>query len=374
MTSPIHEIHKSLGACFCEIKGWEMPGHYSNPIEEHLNVRRCAGISDLSHRSKVILSGKDRTPFLQKILSQDINSLTPSSGAYSTLLDVKGRMLAYMKIYCDEDSFFIDLEPGLSEIFVQALKHYQFREDVVMEDVTERYGLITVQGPQSRQLLSSVANMDIKDMPECSHINLPINNINTKAVRTSYTGEEGYDIYALRDEIHTVWDALIRGTSRISPGNTGSAPLFGPIFGIEALETLRIEAGTPVYFSDMDEHTIPVESNLDKAISYTKGCYIGQETISRIKFRGHVNRTLTGFYIDGDIVPVKGDKIIKIIHDIEQNVGVITSACHSPTLNKIIAMGYIRIECNEPGETIYIERDPQRFTAVVTKLPFYTRD
>ncbi|HAS17767.1 MAG TPA: hypothetical protein DCR39_07780, partial [Nitrospiraceae bacterium] len=271
MTSPIHEIHKSLGACFCEIKGWEMPGHYSNPIEEHLNVRRCAGISDLSHRSKVILSGKDRTPFLQKILSQDINSLTPSSGAYSTLLDVKGRMLAYMKIYCDEDSFFIDLEPGLSEIFVQALKHYQFREDVVMEDVTERYGLITVQGPQSRQLLSSVANMDIKDMPECSHINLPINNINTKAVRTSYTGEEGYDIYALRDEIHTVWDALI-----------------GPIFGIEALETLRIEAGTPVYFSDMDEHTIPVESNLDKAISYTKGCYIGQETISRIKFRGHV--------------------------------------------------------------------------------------
>ena len=357
MTSPIHEIHKSLGACFCEIKGWEMPGHYSNPIEEHLNVRRCAGISDLSHRSKVILSGKDRTPFLQKILSQDINSLTPSSGAYSTLLDVKGRMLAYMKIYCDEDSFFIDLEPGLSEIFVQALKHYQFREDVVMEDVTERYGLITVQGPQSRQLLSSVANMDIKDMPECSHINLPINNINTKAVRTSYTGEEGYDIYALRDEIHTVWDALI-----------------GPIFGIEALETLRIEAGTPVYFSDMDEHTIPVESNLDKAISYTKGCYIGQETISRIKFRGHVNRTLTGFYINGDIVPVKGDKIIKIIHDIEQNVGVVTSACHSPTLNKIIAMGYIRIECSEQGETVHIESGSQRLPAVVTKLPFYTRD
>ena len=107
-TTPLHEVHRSLGAKFVETHGWEMPAHYGDPVSEHLAVRKGAGIMDASHRGKVRISGRDRTLFLQKILSQDINRLTPGSGAYSTLLDVKGRMLAYMRIYCDEESFLID--------------------------------------------------------------------------------------------------------------------------------------------------------------------------------------------------------------------------------------------------------------------------
>ena len=121
----------------------------------------------------------------------------------------------------------------------------------------------------------------------------------------------------------------------------------------------------------MDEDTIPIEANLDNAISYDKGCYIGQETISRIKFRGHVNRTFTGFAIsDKEVIPVKGDKVYKVIHDIEHPIGVITSGCLSPTLNRPIALGYIRIEHSEPGEIVFIERGDQRLTAIVTRLPF----
>lgn len=374
--SPINEIHKSLGAKFAELHGWEMPAHYGDPVAEHLTVRRGVGIADISHRGKVWISGKDRAMFLQKILSQDINKLTPNGGAYSTLLDVKGRMLAYMRIYCDEDSFLIDTEPGLSEKIVQILIHYLFREDVRIEDVTERYSLLTVQGPSARDLLSRLTGTEIKDMPECSHFNLHINGISCKVVRTSYIGEEGYDIYILRDEAAAVWGAT-RDTSRILKQNTGSvfAALnagAAPIpFGLDALETLRLEAGTPIYSVDMDEHTIPIEANLDRAISYEKGCYIGQETIARIKFRGHVNRTLTGFCINEDIVPEKGDKICKVIHDIEHDIGVITSSCFSPILKRPIALGYIRIEYNEPGEVVYIDRGTQRLTAIVTQPPFY---
>ncbi len=360
-TSLLYDIHKSLGAKFSEISGWEMPAHYGDPAAEHLHVRKGVGMMDLSHRGKVRISGKDRTLFLQKILSQDIHKLTPAAGAYSALLNVKGKMLAYMRLYCNEDSFLIDAEPGFAEKIVQALTHYLFREDVAIENATEKYGLLTLQGPLSGQVLSKVTATEMRDMPECSHRNLPINSVNCKVIRTSYTGEEGYDIYVLWDELPAVWKRFIEAGKEY-----GIMP-----FGLDGLETLRIEAGTPLYAIDMDEHTIPMEANLDKAVSYDKGCYIGQETIARIKFRGHVNKTLTGFYIPEGVIPDRGDKIYKVVHDIENHVGIITSSCLSPTLNKAIALGTIRIEYSAPGEVVYIERDDQRLTAIVTKLPFY---
>ncbi|HKZ71729.1 MAG TPA: aminomethyltransferase family protein, partial [Nitrospirota bacterium] len=290
-TTPLYEVHRSLGAKFVEAHGWEMPAHYGDPVSEHLTVRKGAGIMDASHRGKVRISGRDRTAYLQKILSQDVNKLTPGSGAYSTLLDVKGRMLAYMRIYCDEESFLIDTEPGLNETIVQTLNHYLFREDVAIEDVTLKYGLVTIQGPRSRELLSRVTGIEISDMAECAHLNPVINDIHCKVVRTTYTGEEGYDIYAPWDDLHPLWlHTLWRWLTK---ENENNPPI--TLFGLDALETLRIEAGTPLYSVDMDEDTIPIEANLDHAISYDKGCYIGQETISRIKFRGHVNRTFTGF-------------------------------------------------------------------------------
>lgn len=362
-TSPLHEIHKSLSATFNEAHGWEMPSHYGNAVAEHLNVRKGTGIVDLSHRGKLRISGKDRVTFLQRILSQDINKIRPSTGAYSTLLDVKGRMLACMCLLADEGSFLIDLEPGLAEKVSQILNRYLFREDVNIEDVSEKYGLLSIQGPQSKQVMIKVSQTETGDMPECSHIDITINAIRCKAVKTSYSGEEGYNVYAPYDEMSTVWSSIL---------SAGTGLLITP-FGLDALETLRIEAGIPLYFTDMDEHTLPVEANLDKAISYDKGCYIGQETIARIKFRGHVNKTLTGFLVNGDVIPQKGDRVIGIIDDTEDEIGIITSGCLSPTFNRPIAMGYIRIAHNKPDEPVFIERDLKKISATVTNLPFYQR-
>ncbi len=362
-TSALYEIHKSLGATFAETHGWEMPAQFGDTVTEHLNVRKGSGIIDLSHRGKLRISGKDRATFLQKILSQDINKIKPLTGAYSTLLDVKGKMLAYMCIYCDDDSFFIDLEPGLAEKALQIFNRFLFREDVTIEDVTEKYGLLSIQGPLSKQVLDKVFQTEISDMPECAHITLNINAVSCKIVRTSYTGEEGYNIYVPWEDMPTVWNFIFEAglEHQITP------------FGLEAFETLRIEAGIPLYSADMDEHTIPVEANLDKAISYDKGCYIGQETIARIKFRGHVNKTLTGFLLKEDIVPKKGDRVIGIIDNTEHEIGIITSSCFSPTFNRPIAMGYIRIAHNKPGEPVFIEMDSKRLSATVTNLPFYQR-
>ena len=355
--SPLYEIHKSIGAKFTEIHGWEIPAHYGDPVAEHVPVRSNAGIMDMSHRGKIRVSGKDRTKFLQNILSQDINKLTPGTGGHATLLNTKGHMLAYMRIYSDEDSFLIDTEPGETDKLIQILNRYLFREDVKIEDATLKYGLLTVQGPNSREIICRISGTDIKEMEECSHVNLTINNINCRIARTTYTGEEGYSIYAPWDSIHGVWETM--GGSEITP------------FGHNAFETLRIEAGIPLYSIDMDEDTIPIEANLDHAISYTKGCYVGQETIARIKFKGHVNRTLTGFSIEGDIIPVKNDRIYTVTENTEHDIGVITSACFSPTLNKSIAIGYLRIGYNEPGTEVCIDSKSHKISAVVAVIPFY---
>lgn len=362
-TSPLHEIHKSIGAAFSEAQGWEMPAHYGNAVEEHINVRKGAGIIDLSHRGKLRISGKDRVIFLQKILSQDITRIKPFAGAYSTLLDVKGKMLAYMCILADEDSFLIDFEPGLAEKVSLILNRFLFREDVKIDDVTEQHGLLSIQGPLSGQVLNKICQKETVGMQECSHINVIINGVNCKIEKTSLTGEDGYNLYCPSGNMTQLWNSIqsAGGEYQLKP------------FGLNALETLRIEAGIPLCNVDMDEHTIPVEANLDNAISYDKGCYIGQETIARIKFRGHVNKSLTGFMMNEDVIPQKGDKVIVTIENTEHEIGVITSACFSPTLNRPIAMGYIKIAHNRPDEVIYIESNSKKLSAKITNLPFYRK-
>lgn len=363
--SPLHDIHVSLGAHFREVYGWNMSAHYGNASLEHHTVRKHVGLFDLSYRGKIRIFGKDRVNFLQRILSQDVNRLTPSSGAISTLLDNKGRMLAYMRIYSDQDSFLIDSEPNLSEKIVKILDHYLFREDVRIEDVTYKYALISLQGPLAGKILRDITSVeDIKDMREHDHRNILIDKMSCKVIKSSCTGEEGYDIYASTEEAESLYKLILRKGE-----DYGLKPA-----GIDALETLRIEAGIPVYFLDMDEHTIPLEANLEKAISYDKGCYVGQETISRIKFCGHVNKILTGFYVNSDVPPDKGNRIVKFTGKIKKDIGVVTSGCFSPTFNRIIAMGYVKREYNNTGEEVLIEGPEYKCLATVTLLPFYRHE
>ncbi len=364
--SPLYEIHKSIGAEFYEIHGWDVPSHYGDPAEEHLRVRRYAGIMDLTHRGKILISGKDRTKFLQNILSQDINALTPGTGAHAALLNTKGHMLAYMRIFSDDDSFLIDTETGEADKIIQILNRYLFREDVKIEDVTMKYGLVTVQGPNSGNIICRISGDDIKKMNECSLLNLTFNGIQCKIVRTTFTGEYGCTIYIPRDFLRNIWDEIL-----ISPPSVaGSSDKMTP-FGHDAFNSLRIEAGIPLYSVDMDEETIPIEANLDQAISYTKGCYIGQETIARIKYKGHVNRTMTGFLIEGNIIPVKGDRIYNTPDNTGHNIGFITSSCLSPSLKRIISLGYLKTGYNESGNKVIIKKDSGTISAAVTKLPFH---
>jgi folate-binding protein YgfZ len=178
--------------------------------------------------------------------------------------------------------------------------------------------------------------------------------------RINRTGEEGYDIFVGSDLAVRLWELLT---------NNGEEFGIKPI-GLEAMETRRIEAGIPRYGFDMDESTIPIEAGLWHAISFDKGCYVGQEVVARIKWRGHVNRHLAGFVIEGKELPKSGDKLM---HG-EREIGQITSSVFSPALKKGIALGYIRREFIEPGTKVSVRLGEGKIgSAEVVKTPFYEK-
>ena len=359
--TPFYEIHLSQGASFEDNSGWLIPISFGDELKEYNAVRNSVGIIDLSHRGKIILSGKEHIKFLQGVLTNDVDKLSEGNGLYSTFLTAKGRMIADMRVYRRSQSTLLDIEPGINERVSELLIKNKISYKATIEDWTDRLSLISVQGPQSRKLLEKILGEKIIDLKEYEFIIREINNMEAMIAKSRRTREDGFDLYLPIDG----GDKLLWG-SLIDKGNEFKLI---PV-GNNAMETLRIEAGIPKYGVDMNENTIPIEAGLWHALSFDKGCYVGQEVIARIKWRGHVNWHLVGLIFEGDNIPKRGDKILNE----EREIGYITSSAFSPNLNKAIALAYIRREFKEPGTRVTINsEDKTNIFAKVAELPFVNR-
>jgi glycine cleavage system T protein len=356
----LHNRHESLGAVFGERDGWQIPLHYGSAAAEHRAVRRTVGLADRSYRGKLKFTGKDRIVFLQGQLTNDVKQLTEGQGLYAALLTIKGKMVADLELLQEDDAILMDLEPSLTDKIRTQLSRYILRADVKIEDVTDKTAHLTLQGPAAADLLVKVSGESLPSLSERSVIRRNLKGHTVTIVKTAYTGEDGYDIILPAAAASDVWSLFMQ---------TGQGVGIRPV-GFEALESLRIEAGVPRYGIDMDEDVFPVEAGLEeKAISYTKGCYTGQEPISRIRHRGQVNRHLIGFIVENPLLPQKGDKVMKD----GQEMGYITSGVVSPTLEKTVALGYLRREFADAGQSVTILRGETPIPASVTALPFYER-
>jgi len=355
-TSPLHNIHTALRANFADYAGWEMPLSYGNPVAEHLSVRSGVGILDLSHRGKIKATGRDRVKFLHNLVSNEVNDLKPGEGNYSALLNSRGRLLADFRLYMMEDYVLLDVDAENSPKLVKELTRYIIVNQVKLEDVSDSLGLVSVQGPKSSELLGLILGERMPDLAEYHHVRRGFDGFELTVVKTGYTGEIGYDIFTPVEGTLPLWNALFEKGKGYGPTPVGLA----------GLDSLRIETGLPRYGVDMDENYIASEAGLEKAISYSKGCFVGQEVVGRVKFRGHVNRLLVGMQVDGDAAPAKGAKI----YDGDQEIGHVTSSLLSPSLKRPLAMGYVRREFIEPGSKVSVEIDGGRVSAEVVELPF----
>ena len=359
--TPLYEIHHALGATFTEsCEDWQLVGHFTDPRQEHRTVRQGVGVIDLSYRGRLRLTGNDRAQYLHRIISNDVEGVAVGEGNYATILTNRGKIIADMKVYVFEDSIGIEANAETTSILYQELDKYLIADDVTIEELTERTGAVGVHGPKSAELLQEVYGFDVGDLPEYHSVVHEIDGRRIVCVRANETGEVGYNLCTAFESMEWLWDTFL------TKGRAFSAE---PV-GLTALNSLRIEAGIPRFGAELGDSVFPLEAELEGAISFEKGCYIGQEIVARMKYRGHPNRLLRGFEITSDALPQSGDRLF----DGDKEIGWLTSAVVSPTLGKTIGMGYVRVAFTDEGSQVEVQTAGSRVDATVRLLPFYQRD
>jgi len=342
------------GASLAAYHGAEVPLRFRDSRSEHETVRKSAGLLDFSFRSKFALTGEHRVRFLHRIVSNDIKSLSAGQGTYATLLNAQGRILVDLRIYMDEDRLWVDTDADLAEKAIASLKRYIIGDRVEITP-SEQYAL-GIQGPKSGKALQRFLGSNLERLQrEMDHCAVEYEGRPARVVRLSSTGEEGYEVWLEADALERFWRGVLED---------GLAPACGS----EALESLRIEAGIPRYGQDLAEDTLPLEAGLLNALSFNKGCYIGQEIVERARSRGHVNWKLMGLRLEaGAQVPKPGE----VLTADSKTIGEVTSACFSPTFGRPVALAYLRREVSDPGTKLAFATGS---AAEVVRLPFFSQD
>ena len=354
MKSALSAWLESQGVSLTDDRSVELPNAFTNPQDEYAAIYEKAGLIDLSFRTQVKLTGEDRSDFLQGMLSNDVKALRPGDGCPATLLTEQGRIVADLRVYAEEAAILLDLDARIKEKTVAALDRFIIADDVEIEDLSTHQVTIAVQGPAAAQVLAAAGLSSLPEQ-ELQHRDETLADVRVRVIRSDQTGKGGYEFHVPGDRVSVVWQALTQRDGLLPVGHT-------------ALNILRVEAGIPWYGLDMDEDRIVLEVGLDRAISFNKGCYLGQEVVERASARGRMNRQLSGFLLQNEAaaLPTRGDRLVKD----DKEVGWLTSVATSPTLGRPIALGYVRREHGEPGSRLRIDRPDTDMIAEVTKLPF----
>jgi len=347
--SPLISLHESLGARLEEHSGWKIPNNFGDPAGEHLTGRKEAVLIDLSHRGKILISGPDSAKFLQGMLSNRAENLSPGEGSYNTFLTRQGKFVTDMHLFCCEHGFAADLPPGVASAFAKAIDMYIIMDQVKIEDFTESQCGIGLFGPGSPKILKDVG-LGAGGLAEHGHHEIDGIHI----AREFWTGEDGYLLWVQQKRAESLWTEL---------SNCGARPAGTSTFG-----TMTLEAGTRLFGIDMDSNINPMQAGIEAtAIDFEKGCYIGQEVIAKIKYLGQVNRGLVGIHLDGNLVPSHGARV-----DLNnEEVGILTRAAYCPTLEHVAAFGLIHRKAMEPGTAFSIWECEEKIHAEVVSLPFF---
>jgi folate-binding protein YgfZ len=356
----LHEFHAALNARFTEVNGMEVVDDYGDWLAEHAALRNTAGVLDLSFRSRLVLTGADRVRLLNGQVTNNVKDLPTGQGCYAALVTNKGRMQSDLNIHILPEEILLDFEPGLSGAIADRFNKFIIADDVQIVDAAPHYGLLSIQGPEAWPVVKRVGlNLAMPEKPFHSRSAKDETLGEIYCMNQPRVGSTGFDLFAPISSLAAIADRLIAAAKAVG----------GRVCGWRALETARIEAGIPRFGAEMDEMNLAPEAGIEsRAISYTKGCYIGQEVIARIRTYGQVAKALRGlrFANDAQKLPRKGDKLIAG----EKEAGYVCSAVRSPTLNANIGMGYVRREHNQIGKELAVKGPDGETNAVIVEMPF----
>jgi folate-binding protein YgfZ len=331
-------------------------------------ARETAAVFDRSWRGKIAVAGGDRRTYLHAMLTSDVLGLAPGSGCYAAYLTPQGRMIADMSVLELGDLVLLDLDPAVTATVLRKLDQFIFSEDVKLGDLSEAFGKLTVVGPQSARVVAGVISDpgqpgpdegELSGWPEFRNARASFRGQMALVAASRETGEAGFDLYVERPYVQALAAALAA---------SGAVPAASADW-----EVLRVEASRPAFGIDMDGDTIPLEAGIeDRAISFTKGCYPGQEVVIGILHRGQgrVARRIVGLRVSGDTVPAGGD----LLRAGDRDAGRVTSAVWSPRAGGPIALAMVHRDFVSPGTELSIQRGDQTLTAAVVDNAQRQRD
>ena len=322
--------------------------------DQYRAVREHAATGAIAPRRAIGIGGPDRAAYLQGLLTNDVLALTPGTGCYAAWLTPQGRMLTDLHVFESGDMMLLDVPADLAEATLQRLDQFLFSEDVQLARLADTLRAVWVHGPAAAATLEGLVAgaADLDSWAEYRNARAEIDGAPAVVARVSQLGVPGFCVYI---------DPAREDDLRRALEGAGAADA-----GPDAIEAARIEAGYPIFGVDMTDDTIPLEAGIeDRAVSFTKGCYVGQEVIIRVLHRGHgrVVRKLVGLRIEGD-AEARGAKIFSA----EREIGAVTSAVRSPRLGSI-ALGYVHRDFVAPGTRVDVEGGAGRLPALVGRHP-----
>jgi aminomethyltransferase len=358
--TPLAARHEALGARMIDFAGWRMPVQYGSILDEHRSVRERAGLFDLSHMGELLIEGPDAGDALATALVTDPPSLAVGRAHYSMICAPNGGIIDDLIVYrLAEDRFMVVANAANAQVVSEAFGERLRGSRAVLDDQSLATGLVAIQGPRAVEALTPLTDVDLGGLRYYGIAEGSVAGIPAHVARTGYTGEDGFEVFVETARTGELWDAMLDAVRGVDGG---------PV-GLGARDTLRLEAGMPLYGNELDLTTTPYDAGLGRVVKLDKpNDFVGRAALEKAAADGP-KRRLVGLTVEGRGIARHGYPVDAG----DRRTGVVTSGTQSPTLAMPIAMAYVAPSDAEPGTMVEIEIRDARVPARVVPLPFYKR-
>ncbi|WP_031505745.1 glycine cleavage system aminomethyltransferase GcvT [Streptomyces megasporus] len=363
---PLDAVHRALGATMTDFAGWEMPLRYGSERDEHNAVRTRAGLFDLSHMGEVTVTGPQAGELLDRALIGHLSAVPVGRARYTMLCDESGGILDDLIVYrLGVEEYLVVANAANAQVVLDSLVERRDGFDATVRDDREAYALLAVQGPESSAVLAKLTDADLDGLKYYAGLPGTVAGVDALIARTGYTGEDGFELFVAPGDARTLWEALTEAGA-----DAGLVPC-----GLACRDTLRLEAGMPLYGHELSRDLTPFEAGLGRVVKFDKaGDFVGRAALEAAARRAEENppRKLVGLVAEGRRVPRAGYAVVAADGSV---IGEVTSGAPSPTLGKPIAMAYVDASHAAPGtEGVRVDIRGTHEPYEVVALPFYRRE
>ncbi|MEK6191838.1 MAG: glycine cleavage system aminomethyltransferase GcvT [Chloroflexota bacterium] len=363
--TPLDAVHRALGARMVAFAGYEMPIRYTSELKEHRTVRSAVGLFDLSHMGEIGLTGPDALAFARFALVNDPGTLEPGQAQYSMLCAPDGGVIDDVIVYRTDPGYLVVCNAANRDTVVSHLAALRAGAelDVGVEDRSDRTALIAPQGPRAAELLAGLTDVDLDTIGTYRSAPGQVADVPCLVARTGYTGEDGFELFCAAQDAQRLWEAVFQAGGRF-----GLLPC-----GLASRDTLRLEAGMPLYGNELGRDVNPYEANLGRVVKLDKGDFVGRAALADIEREGP-RRRLVGLVMQEEGIARHGYPVVEAAGTHQPtDIGVVTSGSVSPTLGQRIALALVRSDAAEIGGGVAVMIRGRPCRAEQVKLPFYRR-